>query len=363
MPSSKPKTAAHAISADRKSEIEALCRNVFGALPNRVAFPGGKHRSTFIANIGEHNYAVAKREDERAAALEGIVMKSLSKTGLVPALIAVRGQWIVQECLPGTRIPVVLDQIEDIGERELLIDQTINSLAILHHHAIEDRLQYRVGRIDAKEDWSSGHLSRPARISEVLGIAPPVFDPSPLAKRFRNDHRDFIKGDARPGNALAGEYGVAWIDWDGCGTRNALDDLVFILADEWTALHPDAEARLLQKYLPAYSQGRSSDEAFAYVMAYGVFHMCARIRRAIRYRQRDGKWWSREMCLLGDKIGVTKSEVGRMCERAQRWAGEVPEIAPLAPWFDQVMARLRIDPPAYEPAQPSRGGSLLAAAG
>ncbi len=363
MPSAKPKTAAQAISTDRKAEIESLCRGVFGTVPSKVAFPGGKHRSTFIANVGEHNYAIAKRGDERSASLEGIVMKSLSKTGLVPKLIAVRGQWIVQECLAGSRIPVVLDQIEEMREREILIDQTINSLAILHHHAIEDRLQYRVGKLDAKEDWSSGHLDRPDRISEVLGIAPPVFDPSPLAKRFRNDHRDFIKGDARPGNALAGDYGVAWIDWDGCGTRNALDDLVFILADEWTCLHPGVESRLLQKYLPAFSQGRSSDDAHAYVMSYGVFHMCSRIRRAIRYRQRDGKWWSRETCLLGDKIGVTKSEVGRMCERAQRWADEVSELAPLAPWFDQVMARLKIEPPIYENEQIRRSGSLLAEAG
>ncbi len=363
MPTRPTKSARDAIGVDRKTEVETLCKRVFGTVPNRVAFPGGKHRSTFIANIGDANYALAKREDAKAAAVEGIVMKSLSKTGLVPQLIAVSGPWIVQECLPGIRVPVALDELPNMADREALMDQTIGTLAALHHHAIEDRLQYRVGKLDADEDWSSGHLDRPHRISQVLGIAVPVLDLAPLTKRFRNDHRDFIKGDARPGNALVGEYGVAWIDWDGCGTRNALDDLVFILADEWTALDLKAETRLLEKYLPAFSGGRATDDAFAYVMAYGVFHMSARIRRAIKYRQRDGKWWSREMCLMGDKIGVTKSEVGRMCERAQRWAGEVHELRPLVPWFDSVMTRLRIEPSDFAIDSTAEPGSLLKATG
>lgn len=363
MPSTPAKSAVQAINADRKAEIEALCRRVFQTVPSRVAFPGGKHRSTFIANIGNANYALAKREDERAAAIEGIVMKCLSKTGLVPGVVAVQGQWIVQECLPGLRVPVALDQLDTMEERELLVDQSINSLALMHHHAAEERLQYRVGKLGAHEDWSYGHLDRPYRISKALGIAPPAIDVAQLSKRFRNDHQDFIKGDARPGNALVGDYGVAWIDWDGCGTRNALDDLVFILADEWSVLDPHSEYRLLDKYLPAFRGRRSEDEAFAYTMAYGVYHMCARIRRAIRYRQRDGKWWSREMCLMGDKIGVTRSEVGRMCERAQRWAGELDELKAMVPWLDDVMARLRIEPPDHAADPLPMTGSPLKAAG
>lgn len=337
-------TAGEAVGSKRKEEIEALCKNVFGTPPDRVAFPGGKGRSAFVANIGDDNFVLAKRADEGAAIIEGIVMKCLAKTGFAPQLVAVRGPWVVQECIPGVRVPIVIDQLESMSDREVIIDHSISALAILHDHAYEERLQHRVGKLGADEDWSFGHTGRPGRISEVLGIAPPSVDLKPLEKRFRNDHRDFIKGDARPGNAMVNDDQVAWFDWDGCGTRNALDDLVFILADEWCSLDVQSETRLLQKYLRRFTRGRSDAEAYDYVMAYGVFHMSARIRRAIRYRQRDGKWWNREMCLLGDKIGVTKSEVGRMCERSKRWAGEVAELKPMVPWFENVMDRLRIEP-------------------
>lgn len=337
-------TAEEAVGSKRKEEIEALCKNVFGTAPNRVAFPGGKSRSAFIANIGDDNFVLAKRTDEGAALIEGIVTKCLAKTGLAPQLVAVRGPWVVQECVPGIRAPIVVDRLEAMSDREAIIERAITGMAVLHDHAHEERLQHRVAKLGAKEDWSFDHTGRPNRIAEVLGIAPPEVNLKPLEKRFRNDHRDFIKGDARPGNAMVNDDRVVWFDWDGCGTRNALDDLVFILADEWTALDVETETRLLRNHLPSFARGRSADEAFEYVMAYGVFHMSARIRRAIRYRQRDGKWWSREKCLLGDKIGVTKSEVGRMCERSKRWAGEVAELKPMAGWFDKVMERLRIEP-------------------
>jgi hypothetical protein len=344
MPATQTETAEDAVGSERKAEIEQLCTRVFGRAPDRVAFPGGKHRATFIADVAGDYFALARRPDEQAAAIEGIVMKCLSPTGLVPRLVTVKGPWVVQECMPGIRVPIAIDELEDMPDREALLDHCIAALASLQAHAHEERLQHRVAKLGAKEDWTFGHTDRPERISKVLGIQPPVVDLKPLAKRFRNDHRDFIKGDARPGNALVNDNRLVWIDWDGCGTRNALDDLAFILADEWTAIDPRTETRLLQKHLPSFARNRSDSEAYDYLMAYGVFHMCARIRRAIRYRQRDGKWWNRETCLLGDKIGVTKSEVGRMCARSMRWADEVAELRPMVPWFQQVMDRLRIEP-------------------
>lgn len=344
MAEEQKQSGGEAVGPKRKEEIEALCKNVFGTPPDRVAFPGGKSRSAFIANIGDDNFVLAKRADEGAALIEGIVMKCLSKTGLAPGLVAVRGPWVVQECIEGERVPIVVDQLESMSEREAIIDQAMSSMMVLHNHAHEERLQHRVAKLGGKEDWSFGHTGRPMRIAEVLGIAPPDINLKQLEKKFRNDHRDFIKGDARPGNAMIDDDRVLWFDWDGCGTRNALDDLVFILADEWTALDAEAESRLLQKHLKSFARGRSDNEAYDYAMAYGVFHMAARIRRAIRYRQRDGKWWNRETCLLGDKIGVTKSEVGRMCERSMRWANEVTELKPMAPWFENVMGRLKIEP-------------------
>lgn len=331
------------IGAELRKEIETLCQRVFGELPRRVAFPGGESRSAFVADVGEGIHVLARRDSRDDAILEGIVMKCLSRTGFVPAVVQVYDQWVVQKYVEGVRLPIVLDRLSSMNDREATIDSALATLVALQERAHSENLHHRVPKIRPNENWADGHLDRPRRISEVLGIVPPKLDMGKLGKKFAVSHRDFIKGDARPGNASVSKDTIVWFDWEGCGRRNSLDDLVYVMADEWTNLDAAAEARLLEKYVEPFARGRSRDEAWEYVMAFGVFHMCARTRRAIKYRQRDGRWWSRETCLMGDKLGVTKSEVGRMCLRAQRWSAEVEELQPLVTWFDEVMVRLRIE--------------------
>lgn len=345
MAKSKSSDASTFLKTARREEIEALCKRAFGRIPKRVAFPGGRSRSAFMAEIGDERFVLAKRDTPGDAVIEGIVMKVLSPTGLVPRVVKVVDEWVVQELVDGIRLPVFLDGLADIREREEILDQSLSALADLQDYAHAQNLHHRVPRVGPDRDWSDGNLTRARKISEIVGIAPPLLDYGRLEKLFRLDPRDFVKADARPGNALVCGDRTVWFDWEGCGRRHALDDLAFVLSDEWTAIDPDTETRLIERHLSRFARNRSEAEAFEYLMAFGVFHMLARMHRAIRYRDRDGKWWSRDKCLHNDKIGVTPTEVGLMCDRARRWSLQVTALHTLAPWCESLMEKYDLDLP------------------
>lgn len=344
------------MKAARREEIEALCKRAFGRIPNRVAFPGGRSRSAFMAEIGDERFVLAKRDSPGDAAIEGIVMKVLSRTGLVPRVIRVVDEWVVQELVDGVRLPVYLDGLETVREREAALDLALSSLAELQTFAHTENLHHRVPRVGPDRDWSDGNLMRARKISEIVDIAPPLLDYGKLETLFTLDPREFVKADARPGNALVCDGRIVWFDWEGCGRRHSLDDLAFVLSDEWTAIDPETESRLIDKHLASFARKRSETEAHDYLMAFGVFHMMARMHRAIRYRYRDGEWWSREKCLHNDKIGVTPTEVGLMCDRARRWSLRVAPLHTLAPWCENLMEKLDLALPDLGTLQKRRAG-------
>lgn len=344
------------MKSERRSEIESLCNRVFGRTPDRLAFPGGRSRSAFMADVDNTIYVLAKRDSNGEAILEGIVMKCLSRTGYVPNVIKVVDEWVVQEFIDGMRLPILIDRTDDMAARETLLDRALDALSHLQRFAHEENLHHRVPKIRPDLDWSDGNLGHARKISEIVGVAPPLLDYDALEKLFKYDPRDFIKGDARPGNAMVTDDRVVWFDWEGCGRRHALDDLAFVLADEWTAVDAATEQRLVEKHLPGFCRGRSLDEAHQYLMSFGILHMLDRAHRAIRYRHRDGKWWNRETCLMGDKIGVTRTEVGRMLDRSRRWSQDVPHLRMLAPWVENVAERLDLQAPDVAPADKRKAG-------
>ena len=62
---------------DRTRQVRELSLAVFGRVPKRVAFPGGKTRSAFIADMGDLQAVFAQRDSKEDAQLEGIVLKAL----------------------------------------------------------------------------------------------------------------------------------------------------------------------------------------------------------------------------------------------------------------------------------------------
>ncbi|NKB51489.1 MAG: phosphotransferase [Rhizobiaceae bacterium] len=328
---------------DRSSQVEALSKKVFGRVPERVAFPGGTSRSAFIADMGRAPFVFAKREDKEDAQLEGIVLRTLGPSGYVPKLKAVVENWVVQEFIAGERLPVVMDNTPNMADREKLVADSLESLVHIHEQAHASNLHHRVPRIGTAENWLWNRTGAAKRISKTINIPAPELDREKLVELMDVKRDEFIKWDARPGNAMVTDDRVLWFDWEDCGRSKALDDLAFVLCDEWMNLDAEAEERLLETYFPFFNRSLSPQAGQLYLRLFGVTHMILRIRMAQKLHARKDEWWDRDYCLQGDKVGVTAEEMGRQVRRIRRWADGIEQFGTLLPWLDDVADYYKLD--------------------
>ena len=328
---------------DRTAQVAALSNKVFGHSPKRVAFPGGKSRSAFIADMGDAPYVFAKRSNRGDAQLEGIVLRTLGPSGYVPRLKAVVDQWVVQEWVPGERLPVVLNQTADMESRKLRVSEALECLIHIHNEAQSANLHHRIPKIGSVDKWLWNRTGAAKRISKSVGLRAPELDRDKLVRLMDVKRDEFVKWDARPGNAMVGDQGTIWFDWEDCGHSKALDDLAYLLCDEWTNLDEQSEAELLKSYFPFFNRSLSQERGQHYLRLFGVTHMILRIRMAQNFHTRDGEWWDRDYCLNGDKVGVTPFEMNREINRASRWADGVSELKPLVPWLQSLQDHYQLD--------------------
>ena len=321
---------------ERSAQVAALSQRVFNKTPKRVAFPGGTSRAAFIADMGDSVFVFAKRENKDDAQLEGIVLKTLGDTGYVPRLRAVVDDWVVQEFLQGNRLPLLINETDSSKKREALVSSALESLIHIHEAAHRANLQHRMPKIGTVDKWLWNRTGAAKRISKSIGIMPPELNREKLVSLMDVKRDEFVKWDARPGNAMVNDGRVVWFDWEDCGRSKALDDLGFMLCDEWTELTAEAEARIKAKFLPFFNRSMTSQKAEDYLTHFGMTHMILRLRLAQKLHTRDGKWWDRDYCLKGDKIGVTSVEMGRLVNRMLRWSDGVAEWQPLRPWLHDV---------------------------
>ncbi len=330
----------------RHRDVVALSEHVFGRTPERVAFPGGKSRSAFVADMGDALYVFARRKTTGDARLESTVLRCLGKTGHTPRLKARFDEWVVQEFLPGQRLPVVLDEMTSMEERGELVSKALESLLHVQKTAMAVGLQDRLPEIGVADDWVWNRTGAAKRMSKQMGIAAPKLNREWLTNKLTPKRTEFIKWDARPGNAMVDgamvdgamvdREKVVWFDWEACGRGCGLDDLAVVLCDEWTCLDAATEKKLEERFLPLFNRTKSPEEAREYFRLFGVTHTVIRLRMALKLRLRDGKWWSRSKCLAGDKIGVTPTETARLVERGKRLAEDVPQLRPYVNWFNEV---------------------------
>jgi len=327
---------------ERTAQVDNLSNKVFGRPPTRVAFPGGTSRSAFIVDMGQAPYVFAKRENKDDAQLEGIVLRTLGPSGYVPKLKAVVENWVVQEFVAGERLPMVLHETSSMAEREELVGDSLQSLVQIHELAHSVNLHHRVPRVGTAENWLWNRTGAAMRISRSIGISPPELDREELVELMDVKRDEFVKWDARPGNAMVAEDGILWFDWEDCGRSKALDDLGFVLCDEWMDIDTDAEERLLKTYFPFFNRSLSQQQGELYLRLFGVTHMILRIRMAQKLHRRENDWWDRDYCLQGDKVGVTASEMSRLVKRIHRWSDGVEQFSSLTPWLDNLVDHYKL---------------------
>ena len=283
---------------------------------------------------------MTRRRTDQRAALEVEVLRALFDAGApVPRVLAFDGTWLVQEDLGARRLSQVLAGATE-AETERRLDPALFALARVHGAGRIAGLERRVVAIGNTADWLHRLIAAPERLGARLGLGAPTLDRDALAAWLTVDRPRFIKWDARPGNAaVTGDGVVAWFDWEHCGCRSPLDDLAWLLGDEYTPYWPAVEDRLLDRYVPAFAAVSDPEAARGYLGAFGTLHMCVRLALIVANKG-DGPWWDAEYCLAHDKVGVTQEMARRTCERAGIWSRRSPLTAPLGPWLAAVAARV-----------------------
>ena len=329
------------MNRNERRKLIAVVRNMTGRKVSNITFPGGKTRKSFRLNFDDGTSAIAtQRRSDRRREREIDVMRTLGAQGApVPRVLGVEGGLMLQEDLGKTRLSEHLHA--SAGDATAIadaLDQAVDSMARIHEAAAASGLADRSPLIGADPSWIEGLLRCPEEIGSALGLKVPEYPLEPLQHLLRVREPSFVKWDSRPGNALLRDGQAYWFDWEDSGTRNAVDDLVWLLCDEFVTFKPEMQEALLHRYLPRFAAAfETSDEAMDYFAAMAIFHTVVRLSLIVRYKG-DGSWWSMTRCLEGDKVGVTRRCARRMVWRGAFWADHLATTRPLADWFRELEA-------------------------
>lgn len=325
------------------SAYSRICDDMLGVGVRHAEFPGGDHRASCRLVLADGRRVIAsRRETAGRAQLEHAVLTHLhSHNAPVPGVIGFNGLVLLQQDLPGTKLATLLDGASE-ADFEKHLGAALDSLTAIHRIAETTGLDRAVPIIGSHPDWLLALLDRTAVIGGYLGIPCPFLPVDALFDLLEVLKPRFVKWDARPGNAMIAPNGEAcWFDWEHCGARNRLDDMAWLLCDEsLPSDHPEAEERLIDRYLPLFADGRSTEEAHCYLRVYGVLHFCVRLGRLLDACG-NGGWEQADAALEKSTPGASRAEALRLVTRAQRWAERTDYTRMLSGWFADVAQRLQ----------------------
>ena len=335
----RPKNRKKHQSKHFTSDLIKACESLLNTRVLDLEFPGGRSRKSCRMKLEDGRSVIATvRSRSSRAATESKVLKTIAaKCQCVPHLLASdEHRLLLQEDLPGKRLSTELYTADDLL-LESLLDQALTSLNTIQTTGSDYGLDECSRKIGRTRKWLTAFIDRPAVIGAYLKIPAPRPDLKKLHNMLavRKKNR-FIKWDARPGNAVVGSNKqVRWFDWEHSGSRNRLDDVAWLLGDEFVPDNANIESRLIEKHLSEFSDGLSMDQVREYLYAFGVFHSLVRLGLMLQHKK-GGDWWDIEKCISGDKVGVTRECAKRVCLRSARWAINTPATAPLAPWLMEI---------------------------
>jgi len=336
------KTRSRVVSNQyRRMVLTRAAESLLGKRVDRVDYPGGKSRESIRLTMQDDTSVIAtRRSNLTRARLEVRTLTSLNKHNApVPRLLANNHSHVlIQEEVMGERLSSALKNANK-EQYETLVAAALDSMASIHAAASQENLELFATKLGNQSQWIAGLVNRPAVIGEYLKVKAPELDLDSLITLLSVKQQRFIKWDSRPGNAIVEANGrIVWFDWEHAGTRNRLDDMAWILGDEFLPEFAETEASLIERFIPQFADAMSAKQAHDYLMAYGTFHMVVRLGLILKHM--DGEWWDQDYCIDGDKIGVTLLCAQRLCERGGRWSGQCELTQPLASWFASIKLSL-----------------------
>lgn len=303
-----------------------------------IQYPGGKRRESILLTLESGRNVIATRRSKiDRAAHEAAILRCLSEENCkVPRLLGTNhARILLQQALTGTRLSRELTDAPASGVPDL-VSRSLTSLHQIHVSASRRGLEQSTGKVlGGTRQWTSELLDRPAVLGRHLGIPAPVPHKAPVQQLLRVRKPRFIKWDARPGNAVVGsDNQIYWFDWEHAGNRNRLDDMIWLLGDEFVPLTDEQEDDILRSFLPRFADTMSLDEAQDYFHTLGCLHSVIRLTLIIKNMK--GKWWDKDFCIEQDKIGITLDCAQRICRRGSRFAERSTGLHGLAGWFDDI---------------------------
>ena len=333
----KMTSASHAPPDLAEAAVEA-CRRLLGveARPAPASGPIPKQYKRRQLNsirlaVGTTTLFATRRRHARYAKHEAAALTTLSRLGApVPKLLAGAGEWLIQQDVGRIRLTQKLQGASQ-SEGIALLDSAIDAL-------------WRCQDAGAKAALGAGLknlggygplLETPAKLGKILKAPPPILAAERILPLIRAPERVFIKWDARPANAIVAENGaIFWIDWEEWGVRCRLDDLVWLVCDEWVPFWPEAEDALIARQIRSRAAPFPPETcgAATYVAAFGTLHLLLRLNVILKTKGAAG-WWNEEDCHAHELLGVTRNCALRLLSRAAHWASQVPEFERLAAWI------------------------------
>jgi len=318
----------------------AICERLLGASVLRIERPGGAKRGSVRVFLKDRSVIATHRLKPERTRLEAEVLRTLGDQGApVPQVIAFDGAWLIQEDLGVQRLTQTLATVGE-ADGEVLLANAIAGIAAAQQAGRGSDLNRHLMVIGTQTDWLMTLATGATRLGQQLQSPAPALPTDRLIEQLRPRQPTFIKWDARPANAIARpDASVAWFDWEHCGARHPLDDLVWLLCDEYIADRPDLEARLIERFLPLFLNGLSPDAAHDYLMTFGALHCGMRLGLILREKG-AGPWWDLQQCLDQDNVGVTLDMAVRLCRRGARWAAQGSLTRDLKDWLEALPTRL-----------------------
>ena len=340
------KTAArNTLPPDLAEAAVEVCRRLLGVEATPVPASGPipkkykrRQLSSIRLAVGTTTLFATRRRHARYAKHEAAALTTLEPLGApVPKLLAGGGEWLIQQDVGRFRLTQKLQGASE-SEGIALLDAAVAALWQCQDAGAKAALGAGLKNLGGYGPL----LETPAKLGKILKAPAPKLAAERILPLIRAPERVFIKWDARPANAIVAENGaIFWIDWEEWGLRCRLDDLVWLLCDEWVPFWPEAEDALINRQIrsratpfPPESRG-----AETYVAAFGTLHLLLRLNVILKTKGAAG-WWDEEDCHAHELLGVTRNCAVRLLSRAAHWASKVPEFEPLAGWIRSLPERL-----------------------
>ncbi|SFI97181.1 YD repeat-containing protein [Jannaschia pohangensis] len=316
--------------------IKALTVQMTGKSVDAVTAPGGKGRQSVRLQLDDGSTVIATRRAAaaRAEAEAGLLQVLSSEGAPVPRVIGFREGLLLQQ--DGGRNRLSHAMVKADPDRRIALARAAMASLDACRAAMDRRLDVlaRLPGLGTRPGWAEDLVSQPYFLSGDLAIARPQVDADALARSLTAAPSRFTRWDARLANGSVQPDGtVLWFDWDMFGRRSGVEDLSWMIADDWWGIDRAPTDDLLAEFIP--------DETARKLARRLAVLVAANRLKKIAMRLAEAGWTDAEEALRLDRMGAVPSVVDGLCHRMGEIADTDSQTAGFAPWFADVAGALR----------------------